>query len=120
MSADEKTPLEMMVSGDFEKGLSAYLDLQRADKNDQAVSENSLNRKGYNFLAENNIEVAKSIFKVNMKLYPESANVYDSYAEACMLNKEYEPAIKHYQKSLELNPKNQNAQNMIEKMQGDM
>lgn len=120
MSADEKTPLEIMVSGDFEKGLSAYLNLQRADKNDQAVSENSLNRKGYNFLAENNIEVAKSIFKVNMKLYPESANVYDSYAEACMLNKEYEPAIKHYQKSLELNPKNQNAQNMIEKMQGDM
>ena len=61
--------------------------------------------------------MAKSIFKVNMQLYPESAHVYDSYAEACMLNKEYEPAIKHYHKSLELKPKNQNAQNMIKKMQ---
>ena len=120
MSADEKIPLEMIASGDFEKGLSAYMDLQSSDKNDEAISENNLNRKGYNLIAENNIELAKGIFKVNMQLYPESANVYDSYAEACMLNKEYEPAIKNYQKSLELNPQNQNAQKMIEKMQGDM
>ena len=120
MSADEKIPLEMIASGDFEKGLSAYKDLQSADQNDEAISENSLNRKGYNLIAENNIELAKGIFKVNMQLYPESANVYDSYAEACMLNKEFEPAIKNYQKSLELNPQNQHAQNMIDKMMGEM
>ena len=120
MSADEKIPLEMIASGDFEKGVSAYKDLQSADQNDEAISENSLNRKGYNLIAENNIELAKGIFKVNMQLYPESANVYDSYAEACMLNKEFEPAIKNYQKSLELNPQNQHAQNMIDKMQEEI
>jgi CubicO group peptidase (beta-lactamase class C family) len=120
MSADEKVPLEMMASGNYEKALSAYMDLQSSDKNDEAVSENRLNRKGYNLISENNIELAQAIFKVNMKLYPESANVYDSYAEACMLNKEYKPAIENYRKSLELNPQNQNAQNMIDKMQREM
>jgi len=120
MASDEKTPLEIIASGDFENGLSAYFDIQSADKNDVAVNENRLNRKGYQLMADDNIELAKAIFKVNMKLYPESANVYDSYAEACMLNKEYEPAIKNYQKSIELNPQNQNAQNMIDKMQEAM
>ena len=117
MPSDEKIPMEIIDSGDFENGLSAYVDIQSADKNDEAVNEGRLNRKGYQLLNENNIELAKAIFKVNMKLYSKSANAYDSYAEACMINKEYEQSIEYYQKSIELDPQNQNAQNMIDKMQ---
>ena len=120
MSEEERIPLEIISSGDFNKGLSAYMEIQRADKDDEAISENRLNRKGYNLLSEDNIELAKAIFKVNTIMYPSSANVYDSYAEACMMNKEYELAIKNYQKSLELDPQNQNAKDMIVKMKGEM
>ena len=79
-----------------------------------------MNRKGYILISENNLELAKSIFKVNTLLYPSSSNVYDSYAEACMMNKDYDLAINNYQKSIELDPQNQNAQNMIDKMKSEL
>ena len=79
-----------------------------------------MNRKGYNLISENNLELAMSIFKVNTILYPSSSNVYDSYAEACMMNKDYDLAINNYQKSIELDPQNQNAQNMIDKMKSEL
>ena len=120
MAESEKLPLEFLSNGDYENGLDAYLEIQRADKNDTAVNENRLNRKGYNLIADNNLTLAKSIFKVNTILYPSSSNVYDSYAEVCMMNKEYDLAIKNYQKSLELDPQNQNAQNMIDKMKSEL
>ncbi len=120
MQESEKLPLEFLSSGDYESGLKAYLDIQKANKNDEAISENRLNRKAYNILSENNLELAKSIFKVNTVLYPNSSNVYDSYAEVCMMNKEYDLAIINYQKSFEMDPQNQNAQNMIDKMKSEM
>ncbi len=120
MAESEKLPLELLSTGDFENGLDAYLEIQRVDKNDIAVNENRLNRKGYNLIAENNLELAKSILEVNTILYPISSNVYDSYAEVCMMNKDYDLAIKNYQKSFELDPQNQNAQNMIDKMKSEL
>ncbi|MDT0622954.1 prolyl oligopeptidase family serine peptidase [Croceitalea vernalis] len=44
-----------------------------------------------------------------LHLYPKSANLYDSLAEAYFYNKDYSNAILNYKKSLELNPENQNA-----------
>lgn len=79
-----------------------------------------MNRKGYNLIADNNLTLAKSILKVNTILYPSSSNVYDSYAEVCMMNKEYDLAIKNYQKSFELDPQNQHAQNMIDKIKSEL
>jgi len=49
-------------------------------------------------------------------MYTSDANVYDSYGEALMLNGEYELAIKNFEKSIELNPENKNAVNMIQEI----
>jgi cytochrome c-type biogenesis protein CcmH/NrfG len=49
------------------------------------------------------------ILKLNVEFYPESANTYDSLAEAYMNNGDNELAIVNYKKSLELNPNNSNA-----------
>ena len=54
-----------------------------------------------------------AIFKLNVELYPESANVYDSLGEAYMNSGNSKKAIKNYQKSLELNPENNNAKEML-------
>jgi cytochrome c-type biogenesis protein CcmH/NrfG len=48
--------------------------------------------------------------------YPESANTYDSLGEAYMTNGEKELAVQNYKRLLDLDPNNQNAKNMIEKM----
>ncbi len=60
-----------------------------------------------------NIDEAIEIFKMNVADYPESFNVYDSLGEAYMKSGNKELAIKNYKKSLELNPENENAKNML-------
>ena len=59
---------------------------------------------------------AIKIFVLNVEAYPEAYNTYDSLAEAYMKNGDKQAAIKNYKKSLELNPKNTNAEKMLEKL----
>jgi len=49
--------------------------------------------------------------------YPQSANAFDSMGEAYMINDDKELAIQNYKKSLELNPNNTNAVEMLKKLQ---
>ena len=116
---DKKLPLEMLMAGDFDQALTAYKSLMQEDKNDPAVNENNLNGLGYRFLGTDQTKVAKAIFEINMELYPDSFNVYDSYAEACMKLGEKKHAIEYYQKSLKLNPDNENAKIQIATLESD-
>lgn len=50
-----------------------------------------------------------NVFLLALHIYPKSANLYDSLAEAYLHNKDFKNAISNYEKSLELNPDNQNA-----------
>ena len=110
---DTKLPLEMIMDGDFDQALASYKSLLKKDKNDPSLNENNLNNLGYRFLGTDKIKVAKDLFKMNMILHPESFNVYDSYAEACLKMGEKKLAIEYYQKSLNLNPQNANAKKQI-------
>jgi tetratricopeptide (TPR) repeat protein len=65
-------------------------------------------------LAKNRIEDAIEIFKLNVQMFPDAFNPYDSLGEAYMLNDENELAIFNYKKSLELNPDNDNAVKQLE------
>lgn len=117
LKQDEKIPYEYLVAGQYDLALQAYQALMKIDPKDPAVNEDNLNRLGYQVLSDDKIKLAKEIFKINTLLYPNSANVYDSYAEACMKNKEFDLAIENYKKSLKLNPKNEHAVKMIEEME---
>ncbi len=79
-------------------------------------SEVRMNILGYQQLQSGQIKEAIELFKLNVLAYPESANTYDSLGEAYMTNGEKDLAIQNYKRSLELDPNNQNAKNMIEKM----
>ena len=59
---------------------------------------------------------AIEIFKLNVEAYPKASNTYDSLAEAYMANGDKELAIQNYKKSLELNPKNENAIEALKKL----
>ncbi len=56
------------------------------------------------------------VFKLSIEIFPNRDNPYDSYAEALMTLGKNEEAIKNYKKSLELNPKNNNAVKMLKKL----
>jgi len=74
------------------------------------LQEGMLNTLGLrlSFNPENK-EQGYNVFLLALHLYPKSANLYDSLAEAYFYNKNHQNAILNYKKSLELNPKNQNA-----------
>ncbi|MBN2091723.1 tetratricopeptide repeat protein [candidate division KSB1 bacterium] len=83
---------------------------------DLYFDETSINAIGYFLMSSGKIAEAVEIFRFNVELFPESANVYDSLGEAYMKSGDKKNAIKNYQKSLELNPNNDNAKKMIEEI----
>ncbi len=75
-----------------------------------------MNRLGYKFLGEEKVLEAIEVFKINVKEFPESSNVYDSLGEAYMVNGDTELSIENYQKSVELNPNNRNGINALKRL----
>ena len=58
-------------------------------------------------------------FEKNVQEYPQSSNVYDSLGEAYMKVGQKDLAIQNYEKSLQLNPKNNNAVEQLKKLKGE-
>ena len=57
---------------------------------------NTLNLLGYNLMNQERHTEALTVFKVNLDLYPDIANCYDSFAECYMNLGDNENAIKYY------------------------
>jgi len=70
------------------------------------VPEPLMNQVGYQLLGQNKFEEAVAAFKKNIERYPESANVYDSLAEAYELNGKIDLATPLYEKASQLGQKN--------------
>ena len=92
----------------LEKGIEAALDQYHALKDEQADSysfaENELNMLGYQLMWREMMEEAIEIFKLNIQVYPQSANPYDSLGEAYMHRGDTALAIENYEKALSINP----------------
>ncbi len=101
------------------------LETLKKDTVNYYLSEDEMNSLGYDFMGNNNpyhlpeqhfYKLAVETLKTNADLFPNSWNAYDSYAEALLANEQKEEAIKMYQKSVELNPKNENAKKLLQKL----
>ncbi|MFC4164875.1 serine hydrolase [Epilithonimonas zeae] len=104
-----------------DKGIALYKELKRTKPNDYNFSnENELNELGYEFLRDNQLDTALKIFDLNVNEFPKSGNVYDSRGEAYFNKKEYALSKKDYQKSLELDPANHNAKEMVLKIEREI
>lgn len=71
-----------------------------------AVPENLVNQIGYQFLQSGNSDEAIATFKHNVELYPGSANVYDSLAEAYEKTGHLDLAAPLYEKAQTLGQQN--------------
>ncbi|WP_034921672.1 alpha/beta fold hydrolase [Gillisia sp. CAL575] len=79
-------------------------------------SEHDLNELGYSFLRNEELDKALEVFKLTAILYPDSFNAYDSYGEALLMANKKEEAIEMYEKSIELNPENENGKKVLLQM----
>ena len=66
------------------------------------VPEELLNQIGYQFLRGGKVAEALSVFRRNAELYPNSANVYDSLAEALEKNGQTRQARETYEKAFKM------------------
>ncbi len=80
------------------------------------ISENDLNNWGYRLLRIDRGADAVEIFKLAVALYPQSANTYDSLADAYDRIGRPTPAIENFRRSLAMDPKNDHARKRLEKL----
>lgn len=102
-----------IFSEGIEPALNQYSKIRDRGLDNYDTNEDEINELGYDLLNLNKVKAALEVFKINVELHKDSANAYDSLAEAFYLAGNLKKALENYQKSLELNPKNRNAQNMI-------
>jgi hypothetical protein len=101
----------------IESAKALFYDLGRKHGDYFDLNESSLNRRAYQLVRYKNSDQALSLFRLNAALHPDSANVYDSLGEIHALLGNIPKAIEFYQKSLELNPDNENAKNKLKELQ---
>ena len=81
--------------------------------------EQKINQAGYDLLNSKQLDQALYVFELNTKLYPKSANTWDSFAEANWKANKMEKAVEYYNKAIELDPNGvtgDNARQMLEQI----
>ena len=91
-------------------------DAIRADTTRFALSEREMNDLGYFYVSRGDLPRAVDVFTLNVRAFPRSANVYDSLGEAQLARGDTTLAIASYRKSLELDPGNTNATNVLSRI----
>ena len=79
-------------------------------------SEAEMNQAGYEYLQAGKTREAIELFRLNMIAYPESWNVYDSFGEALLKDGQEDLAIENFERSLEINPDNENAKKILNEL----
>jgi len=107
-----------------EKGVASAIAQYRALKaaptaQELDFGEAELNRLGYQLLSMKKAAEAIEILKLNVEMFPQSANVYDSLGEAYSAHNDKELSIASYKKSLELDPNNANAKAHLGMLTGE-
>lgn len=111
---------EVMLQAIYRAGVEAaieeYRELKETSPDKYHFSEGELNKLGYQLIGLGRVGDAIEVFKLNVDVFPDSWNVYDSLGEAYMIAGDVELAIAYYKKSLELKPDNTNAQQKLKKL----
>jgi predicted alpha/beta superfamily hydrolase len=84
-----------------------------------APPEGSVNRLGYQALAQKQLPVALAFFRFNAKTYPESANAYDSLGDALEASGALDDALASFARAAELGEKNADPNTKVYKANAD-
>jgi hypothetical protein len=109
--------LKILRNQGVEAAINYYYTSREKNPRILLFTERQINMLGYEYIFNRQIDEAIALFKLNVDVFPESFNVYDSLGEGYMENKEYEIAIINYKKSLEINPGNSNAVEKLKKIE---
>lgn len=89
----------------------------KSKTSDFSLTESEVNAWGYKLVSQKRLQDALELFRLNVYLYPESANAFGSLGEIYAEPGNKKSAVEHYRKSLKLNPQNKNAGQQIKNQQ---
>lgn len=115
----------VLVKNSADAAFTRYIQLQNDSLHYNTKGfENDNNEMAYTLSVDSTIqgykEKALAALQLNVVLFPKSWNVYDSYAYALDLNGYYSEAIVMYERSIELNPKNESGKVELEKVKAKL
>jgi CubicO group peptidase (beta-lactamase class C family) len=100
------------------KDLTTATNLFRTREKGVDLLESVVNTKGYDLIKEKKLKEAIEILKLNVFAFPKSGNAYDSLGEAYLEAGDKKAAVENYEKSLLLDPQNDNAKEVLKKLRG--
>src|SRR4030095_3496787 len=84
------------------------------------LRESVINDAGYRILDQpDGIDKALELFKKNVENFPNSPNVYDSYAEALLKKGDKKNALINYEKAFQMDPTNTAARDIVNKLKNE-
>lgn len=102
------------------ESLKASLDKITKEGSAIYFDEVSIDRIGYEWMNKGNIPEAIEVYKLNAEAFPRSFSAFNSLGEAYMKNGDKMNAHKNFEKSLDLNPQNENARMILEQLKKDI
>ena len=117
MTLEEELGEQYRTKG-IDAALSHYQHLKKnfLEKGAYDFTERSLNLFGYSILEKKDTAGAIQVFSLNAQVFPKSANVWDSLAEAYLKAGDVKSAKRFYERSLKLDPKNESARENLKKL----
>lgn len=100
----------------IDSAVATYRRLGDTEADRWNIDEAQLNVLGYQLLQRGMVAEAIAVFELNVEVFPESSNPYDSLGEAYLAAGDRARAIASYRRSLELDPGNANAILTLERL----
>ena len=96
-----------IVRANAQDAVATWRRLKAERPGDYGFNEPQLNRLGYELMREQRIDDAIAMFQLNVEAFPNAFNTYDSLGDALLARGDTALAIVNYEKSVTLNPANQ-------------
>lgn len=118
-SASVKLLRDQLEKSGYKKAIEEVKNISKTNSQFKLL-ENEVNGWGYKLMRQNRLQDALEIFKLNVFLFPTSANTFDSLGEIYAELGEIRLSIKNYEQSLKLDPQNRNAEEVIKKLKSQL
>jgi tetratricopeptide (TPR) repeat protein len=110
-------PVELLREGAIVEGAAAILRDSSYYASAVPGFEANINGLGYRYLREGRADDAITVFRLNVALFPASANTYDSLGEGYLVRGDTAQAIASYRQALALAPDSRNARDVLARLE---